>query len=213
MLCDSAGPHPRDVPQLLPARVALAVHRRSPRARHLSTPGETMPTTLTVETRLAPGDRRSALEQDVREGLSHQPKAIPPVWFYDERGSVLFDEITRLPEYYPTRTERSILAAHAGDIVRTANASTLVELGSGTSEKTRLLLDAMAANDTLDRFVPFDVSEEVLQSAARDIASRYGIDVCAVVGDFHHHLDAIPRDGKPGGDPQVRATGSHDAQQ
>lgn len=156
-----------------------------------------MTTTLTVETHIAPGDRRAALERDVRDGLSRgeNEKLLSPVWFYDERGSRLFDEITRLPEYYPTRTERSILTAHAPEIVAAADASTLVELGSGTSEKTRLLLDAMAATGKLTRFVPFDVSEEVLHDAARDIAAAYGIDVCAVVGDFEHHLDAIPRHG------------------
>jgi L-histidine N-alpha-methyltransferase len=124
------------------------------------------------------------------------PKVLPPVWFYDERGSELFDEITRLPEYYLTRAERAILEPHAPDIVGAAKASTLVELGSGTSEKTRLLLDAMAANGTLERFVPFDVSEEILRSAAHDIADTYGIDVAAVVGDFHRHLAHIPRDGR-----------------
>jgi L-histidine N-alpha-methyltransferase len=155
-----------------------------------------MTTALTVDVRLAPGDRRDALERDVRDGLSKPQKTLPPVWFYDDRGSELFDEITRLPEYYLTRAERSILAPKAPEIVAAAGADTLVELGSGTSEKTRLLLDAMLANDTLTRFIPFDVSEETLRSAAHDIAGAYGIDVCAVVGDFHNHLDAIPRVGR-----------------
>jgi L-histidine Nalpha-methyltransferase len=155
-----------------------------------------MAPTMTLDVRLAPGDRRAALERDVREGLTREQKSLPPVWFYDERGSALFDEITRLPEYYLTRAEKAILAPHALDIVAAAKADTLVELGSGTSEKTRWLLDAMASDGGLQRFIPFDVSEEFLCAAAEDIAVRYGIEVQAVVGDFHRHLGAIPRVGR-----------------
>jgi L-histidine Nalpha-methyltransferase len=133
---------------------------------------------------------------DAVAGLTATPKSLPPVWFYDEQGSVLFDEITRLPEYYPTRTERSILVAHAAEIVQTAGADVLVELGSGTSEKTRLLLDAMCDASLLRGFVPFDVSEEVLRDAATDITASYGVPVHAIVGDFHRHLGTIPRDGR-----------------
>ena len=147
---------------------------------------------LTVDVHLAPDARRTAIERDVRQGFSEPQKSLPPVWFYDERGSLLFDEITRLPEYYLTRAERSILEAHAKQIVACAPADTLVELGSGTSEKTRLLLDAMAAGGDLRHFVPFDVSEEVLRSAATEIGRSYGIDVTAVVGDFHEHLEHLP---------------------
>jgi L-histidine N-alpha-methyltransferase len=121
---------------------------------------------------------------------------LPPVWFYDERGSELFDEITRLPEYYPTRAEREILRTHAAEIVRVAGADVLVELGSGTSDKTRLLLDAMAGAGTLQRFVPFDVSEETLRHAAAEIMTAYEIPVHAIVGDFHRHLGTIPRAGR-----------------
>jgi L-histidine Nalpha-methyltransferase len=121
---------------------------------------------------------------------------LPPKWFYDEEGCRLFDEITRLPEYYPTRTERAILAACAGEVAARTSADTLVELGSGTSEKTRLLLDALAANRTLRRFVPFDVSEPTLRAAAAAIELEYpGVDVHAVVGDFERHLDRVPRGG------------------
>jgi L-histidine N-alpha-methyltransferase len=150
---------------------------------------------VTVEVHVGPDDRRRALERDVRAGLTAPQKSLPPVWFYDERGSLLFDEITRLPEYYPTRAEREILALHAPEIVALAGTPTLVELGSGTSEKTRLLLDAMQSMELLDRFVPFDVSEEILTSAAAEIGATYGCDVHAVVGDFHRHLDTIPVDG------------------
>src|SRR5689334_19936010 len=114
-----------------------------------------------VDVRLAPEARRRALIDDVLAGLAATPKVLSPVWFYDEVGSRLFDEITRLPEYYLTRAERSILEAHAGEVVARSGADTLLELGSGTSEKTRLLLDAMAAGGALRRFVPLDVSEEV----------------------------------------------------
>ncbi len=151
--------------------------------------------TVTVEVHVGPDDRRNALERDVRAGLSAPQKALPPVWFYDEQGSILFDQITRLPEYYPTRAEREILRRHAPEIVALAGTSTLVELGSGTSEKTRLLLDAMASMGLLERFVPFDVSEEVLTSAAADIGGAYGCAVHAVVGDFHRHLGTIPAAG------------------
>jgi L-histidine N-alpha-methyltransferase len=147
---------------------------------------------LTVDVHIGPGDRRQALERDVLAGLTGTEKRLPPVWFYDERGSLLFDEITRLPEYYPTRAEREILRRHAPEIVKQAGVATLVELGSGTSEKTRLLLDAMSEAGLLERFVPFDVSEEVLTAAAAEIGSTYECAVHAVVGDFHRHLGALP---------------------
>jgi len=149
-----------------------------------------------VDVHLGPDDLRRALEADVRAGLTASPKELPPKYFYDDRGSALFDAITRLPEYYPTRAERAILAAHAGDIAAASGAGTLVELGSGTSEKTRLLLDALAGAGTLDTFVPFDVSEVTLRTAADAVAAEYGIAVHAVVGDFEHHLDRIPGGGR-----------------
>ena len=156
-----------------------------------------MTATVRVDVHLEPDAMARALEADVRTGLSSTPKTLPPKWFYDDRGCELFDEITRLPEYYPTRAERAILAERAPAIARRTNADTLVELGSGTSEKTRLLLDAFVDAGTLRRFVPFDVSEETLRSAAAAVASEYdGVDVHAVVGDFEHHLDQIPTGGR-----------------
>jgi L-histidine Nalpha-methyltransferase len=141
----------------------------------------------------SPGDRGTALRDDVYLGLTSTPKSLPPKWFYDERGSVLFDEITRLPEYYPTRTERSILERHAEEIAAFAPADTLIELGSGTSEKTRRLIDALQP----ERFVPFDVSEEILRESVRALNDDYpDMDVEAVVGDFELHLDALPREGR-----------------
>ena len=138
-----------------------------------------------------------ALAHDVRAGLTQMPKMLPPKWFYDDRGSRLFDEITRLPEYYPTRAERSILDEHATEIAKRTGADTLVELGSGTSEKTRLLLDALRDQCGLRRFVPFDVSEETLRDAAAAIADEYpGVSVHAVVGDFEQHLATVPAGGR-----------------
>jgi L-histidine N-alpha-methyltransferase len=152
---------------------------------------------IRVDVHLEPDAMARALETDVRQGLAQVPKTLPPKWFYDERGSELFDAITRLPEYYPTRAERAILQERAGEIASRTGADTLVELGSGTSEKTRLLLDALAHGGTLQRFVPFDVSEETLRSAAAAVASEYGgVEVHAVVGDFEHHLDRIPAGGR-----------------
>ncbi|HYV59269.1 MAG TPA: L-histidine N(alpha)-methyltransferase [Acidimicrobiia bacterium] len=149
-----------------------------------------------VDVHLGPDDLTAALRADARAGLTATPKVLPPKWFYDEEGCRLFDEITRLPEYYPTRAERSILAARAGDIAARTSADTLVELGSGTSEKTRLLLDALSTHGTLRRFVPFDVSEPTLRDAAAAIELEYpGVDVHAVVGDFERHLDRLPERG------------------
>lgn len=154
---------------------------------------------IRVDVHLAPDATARALEADVRAGLGATPKTLPPKWFYDDRGSELFDEITRLPEYYPTRRERAILDAHGPEIAARTGADTLVELGSGTSEKTRLLLDALTSAGTLTRFVPFDVSEQTLRDAAASVATEYpGVTVHAVVGDFERHLDHIPAPTAPG---------------
>ena len=134
-----------------------------------------------------------SLRQDARRGLTSTPKWLPPKWFYDARGSDLFEEITRLPEYYPTRAERSILRERAGDIARRTGAHTLVELGSGSSEKTRLLLDALQAEGTLREYVPLDVSETALRDAVAGVHQDYPmLSIHGVVGDFTEHLDRIP---------------------
>jgi L-histidine N-alpha-methyltransferase len=148
-----------------------------------------------VDVHVDPRDYSRSLAADVRAGLTATPKELPPKYFYDDRGSELFDAITRLPEYYPTRAERAILERVAPEIAARTSADTLVELGSGTSEKTRLLLGALAAYGTLERFVPFDVSEATLRSAAAAIADEYSISVHAVVGDFERHLHTLPRGG------------------
>ncbi len=146
---------------------------------------------------LGPGDLRADMRREVAEGLLASPKTLPSKYFYDEEGSALFDAITRLPEYYPTRTERGILVARADEIAALSGADTLIELGSGTSEKTRLLLDAFHRRGALRRFVPFDVDETTLRAAAGAVASEYpGVGVHAVVGDFERHLGLLPAGGR-----------------
>jgi L-histidine Nalpha-methyltransferase len=133
------------------------------------------------------------LADDVRRGLDRPLKELPPKYFYDERGSELFDRITSLPEYYPTRCERSILNRHAPGIVASSGAEELVELGSGTASKTRALLYAMAGTGTLRRYVPFDVDESVVLACAAELVELYpGLEVHGVVGDFGRDLDHVP---------------------
>ncbi len=157
----------------------------------------TSPPNIRVDVHLDAEQLRAALRTEARAGLTANPKELSPKWFYDERGSELFEAITRLPEYYPTRREQEILDENAGTIADLAGADTIVELGSGTSAKTRTLLDAFAARRRLVRFVAFDVSESTLRSAAASIASDYpGVAVHAVVGDFDHHLGDLPREGR-----------------
>ncbi len=149
-----------------------------------------------MEVHLTPADLRVAMERDVRRGLDSSPKELPPVYFYDDRGSRLFDEITRLPEYYPTRAERAILEQHGRDIARTAGASILVELGAGTCDKSRVILDAMRDEGLLGGFAPLDVSDTTLWEAVSALAVEYpGVAMTAVVGDFHEHLACLPREG------------------
>jgi L-histidine N-alpha-methyltransferase len=139
-----------------------------------------------------------ALVDDVRRGLGRHPLKLPPRWLYDDRGSELFDRITRLTEYYPTEAERSILQREAATIADLTEADTLIELGSGTSDKTRTLLDAFHATGRLRRFVPVDVSESTLRQAGDELARRYpGLQVHGVVGDFTLHLTHLPVDGVP----------------
>jgi L-histidine Nalpha-methyltransferase len=162
------------------------------------------PSGLDVEVLLTEADRVRLLRAEARRGLTATPKQLPPKWFYDERGSTLFEAITREPEYYLTRREREILAAHAADIARTTGAETLVELGSGTSEKTRLLLDALRAAGTMRRFMPFDVCLPAVADAAAVLRRDYpGLDIKAVVGDFNEHVRFLPR--SPNGGPLLVA--------
>jgi L-histidine Nalpha-methyltransferase len=145
-----------------------------------------------------------ALRADVAAGLTATPKALPPKYFYDARGSELFDEITQLPEYYPTRAETAILARRAGEIAGLARCASLVELGSGTSAKTRLLLGALRAAGTLREFVPLDVDPAVLAQASAALTAEYpGLRIAPFTGDFERDLDAIP--APAGGGPRTIA--------
>ena len=140
---------------------------------------------------------RQTLESDVRAGLSASPKWLPPKWFYDAAGSELFSRITRLAEYYPTRRELEILRRRAIDVAGLSGADTLVELGSGTSEKTVLLLDALSNAGTLRAYTPVDVDAVTLLTAAERLAVRYpGLEIRPVRADFEHHLSLLPRTGR-----------------
>jgi L-histidine N-alpha-methyltransferase len=155
-----------------------------------------------MDVHLTEADAANALRTDVRTGLTAMPKWLPPKWFYDATGSALFEKITELPEYYPTRAERTVLAERAGEfaaIAAEAGVDTLVELGSGSSEKTRLLLDALRTTGRLRQFVPLDVSEAALGMAIESIAVEYpDLTVHGVVGDFTRHLALLPASGAGG---------------
>jgi L-histidine N-alpha-methyltransferase len=150
-----------------------------------------------LDIHLTDADADAALRADVRAGLTDLPKHLPPKWFYDARGSKLFEEITELPEYFPTRTERALLERSADAIAVLSGADTLVELGSGSSAKTRLLLDALQRAGGLRRYVPQDVSEPALREAMEVLAVEYpDTELHGVVGDFTAHLDRLPAQGR-----------------
>jgi L-histidine N-alpha-methyltransferase len=143
---------------------------------------------------LPDGGVLAGMAEVVREGLSSPFKELPPKYFYDERGSELFERITELPEYYPTRCEREILAARSGEIVAAAQPRTLIELGSGAATKSRVLLDAMRDAGTLERFVPVDIAEEITRRVAAELVAEYpGLAVEGIVCDYETHLERIPR--------------------
>lgn len=139
-------------------------------------------------------DAAATMARDVRAGLCAYPKELSPKYFYDERGSQLFEEITELPEYYPTRAEREILSTRAAEILEAAGRpGTLVELGSGSAAKTRHLLSAMRACDSLETYVPVDISEEITHRTASELVDEYpGLAVRGLVCDFEQHLERIP---------------------
>ena len=156
-----------------------------------------LPRAPTIETLLDEAVFRAQMHAEARAGLSAAAKTLPPVWFYDEVGSQLFDEITRLDEYYPTRAERALLEAHADEIAATTGATALLELGAGTCEKSQILIEALRRGGTLTTFVPFDVSSETIQQASRELVATFpGLDVHAMVADFLHHLESLP-EGSP----------------
>jgi L-histidine N-alpha-methyltransferase len=147
---------------------------------------------ITLDRHIDP-DSSDTLAADVRDGLTRDHKELAPKYFYDARGSELFDRITMLPEYYPTRAEREILNRRAPEIVAETGTRELVELGSGMASKTRALLYAMAGSGALRRYVPFDVDESVVEGCAAELVEHYpGLSVHGVVGDFEHHLELIP---------------------
>jgi L-histidine N-alpha-methyltransferase len=141
-------------------------------------------------------DRRVDPRTALLRSLRNRPRTVPPRWLYDDRGSELFDKITRLPEYYQTEAERQILSAHSAMIAELTRATTVIELGSGTSDKTQTLLDAFVAHGEIQRFVPLDVSEATLLRAAEMLGERYAdLEVTPVVGDFNRHLHRLPGGG------------------
>jgi len=151
----------------------------------------------TIDVHLSADEVRSQMRTDALQGLQGDEKSIPPVWFYDERGSRLFEEITQLPEYYPTRAERALLEAHAPAIAELSKADTLVELGAGACDKTRVLLTALQETGMLSRYVPFDVSDDFVRSAVTALSREYdALDIHVVIGDFHQHLGEIPSEGR-----------------
>src|SRR3954468_13204647 len=147
---------------------------------------------VVIESFLGGGEHRT-LADDVLDGLTRPFKELPPKHFYDARGAKLFDQICELPEYYPTRCERAILQERAAEIVARTGAAELVELGSGTAAKTRLLLAAMDAAGTLDRYVPIDVTESMVRASAERLVDEFDtLRVHGIVGDFERHLEHVP---------------------
>ena len=154
------------------------------------------PQQITIDVHLPPGGPLSGMAADVRAGLTKPFKELSPRYFYDERGSELFEQITELPEYYPTRCERKILELHAPEICATAGGpATLIELGSGSATKTRVLLDAMRDAGCLEAYAPVDISEQITRATAEAIAAEYDITVHGLVCDFDRDLERIPLGG------------------
>lgn len=152
---------------------------------------------VTVRRLSPPSDHRAELASDVRKGLSLDPKALPSKYFYDERGSLLFEDITRLPEYYLTRAETEILETSADTIIEQIRPAEIIELGSGYSVKTKLLIDAMRRAGTGATYVPIDISEGALKEAARHLCTYYPwLAIEGLVGDFFSDLDLVPRRGR-----------------
>jgi L-histidine Nalpha-methyltransferase len=158
----------------------------------LATPPPLTETAIHIDSHLDGASERS-LAEDVLDGLTRPFKELPPKHFYDARGAELFDQICELPEYYPTRAERSILEDSAEEIARLTGAVELVELGSGTAAKTRVLLDALQEAGTLERYVPVDVTESMVRDCAEELTDEYpGLRVHGVIGDFERHLQHVP---------------------
>jgi L-histidine Nalpha-methyltransferase len=154
------------------------------------------PQEITIDVHLPPGGPLSGMAADVRAGLTKPFKELSPRYFYDERGSELFEQITELPEYYPTRCERKILELHAPEISAAAGGpATLIELGSGSATKTRVLLNAMRDAGCLEAYAPVDISEQITRDTSEAIAAEYEITVHGLVCDFERDLERIPLGG------------------
>ncbi|MBG6184264.1 L-histidine N-alpha-methyltransferase [Arthrobacter sp. CAN_A214] len=154
-------------------------------------------TALEIVHHLPPHYLERTLREDVRKGLTKPAKTLPPKWFYDGRGSELFEQITQLPEYFPTRAERQILEDSAGEIAAAGPAEMLIELGSGSSRKTPLLLDALKGAGPLQSYVAVDVSDSALTDANSELSLRYpDLTLQAVAADFESQLQLLPRDGR-----------------
>ena len=163
----------------------------------MATRAQSAPAGVEIDVHLPPGGPLSGMAADVRAGLTKPFKELSPRYFYDERGSRLFEAITELPEYYPTRCERAILELHADEIVAAAGGpATLIELGSGSAAKTRVLLDAMTRRSCLRTYAPVDISEQITRRTAEQVAGEYpGIAVRGHVCDFELDLERIPVPG------------------
>jgi L-histidine Nalpha-methyltransferase len=155
--------------------------------------------TIAIDVHL-PADQAAAMQRDVRDGLTTTPKELSPKYFYDERGSLLFEAITELEEYYPTRRERQILVERSAEIAAAAgDPATLIELGSGSASKTRHLLSAMRDAGSLRTYVPVDISEEITRQTAEALVEEYpGLDVHGLVCDFEAYLERTPTSSKAG---------------
>src|SRR6202142_4227171 len=158
----------------------------------LTPPEPVVEAAIRIDSHLGGADERS-LAEDVLDGLTRPFKELPPKHFYDARGAELFDRICELPEYYPTRAERTILQESAAELAALTGAAELLELGSGTAAKTRVLLDALHEAGTLRRYVPMDVTESMVRDCAETLTEEYpGLRVHGVIGDFERHLDRVP---------------------
>ena len=140
---------------------------------------------------------QSNLGRDLVEGFARRPKELPSKYLYDARGTELFDAITELEEYYPTRKELEILERFSGDIAEATGAEEIVELGPGSSLKAEILLSGFTRRDGLQRYIPLDISPSAVRNAAVPIAESYSeLDICGVIGNFHDDLHRIPRRGR-----------------
>ncbi|MDE2836041.1 MAG: L-histidine N(alpha)-methyltransferase [Chloroflexota bacterium] len=151
--------------------------------------------TFAVTVRTSADEERASAAEEIVRGLTAEPKTLSPKFLYHEDGSELFDEITRLEEYYPTRIERSLLECFGAEIIDDVRPQEIVELGPGNSAKSGTLIGPALRAGTLKRYIPFDISEPAVREGAQALFDAYPDlgEVVAVVGDFERHLSAIPR--------------------